>query len=76
MSEFSRRELKVRMRSLGTCIGRYGPCRLLLVCFEGLGSDSHRVFSRFVRGSREISSVSSLYRESTDSLIGEVIWPS
>ena len=39
------------------------------MCFEGLGSDSHRVFSRFVRGSREISSVSSLYRESTDSLI-------
>ena len=38
--------------------------RLLLVCFEGLGSDSHRVFSRFVRGSREISSASSLYRES------------
>ena len=39
------------------------------MCFEGLGSDSRRVFSRFVRGSREISSVSSLYRESTDSLI-------
>ena len=35
--------------------------RLLLVCFEGLGNDSHRVFSRFVRGSREISPVSSLY---------------
>ena len=41
----------------------------MLACFEGLGSDSHRVFSRFVRGSREISPVSSLYRESTDSLI-------
>ena len=39
------------------------------MCFEGLGSNSRRVFSRFVRGSREISSVSSLYRESTDSLI-------
>ena len=25
MSEVSRGELKVRMRSLGTCIGRYGP---------------------------------------------------
>ena len=43
--------------------------RLLLVCFEGLGTDFHRVFSRFVRGSPEISPVSSLYRESTDSLI-------
>ena len=43
--------------------------RLLLVCFEGLGSDSHRIFSRFVRGSREISPASSLYRESTGSLI-------
>ena len=49
---------------------------LLLVCFEGLESDSHWVFSPFVRGSREISpdtvertTVSSLYRESTDSLI-------
>ena len=40
---------------------------LLLVCFEGLGSGSHRVFSRFVRGSREISPASSLYRESIDS---------
>ena len=39
------------------------------MCFEGLGSDSRRVFSRFVRGSREISFASSLYRESTDSLI-------
>ena len=29
--------------------------RLLLGCFEGLGSDSHR---RFVRGSREISPAS------------------
>ena len=25
MSEFSRGQLKVRMRSLGTCVGRYGP---------------------------------------------------
>ena len=25
MSEFSRGRLKVRMRSWGTCIGRYGP---------------------------------------------------
>ena len=32
-------------------------------------SDSNRVFSRFVCGSREISPVPSLYRESTDSLI-------
>ena len=45
-----------------------GP-QTIASAFEGLGSDSHRVFSRFVRGSREISSVSSLYRESTDSLI-------
>ena len=56
MSEFSRGRLKVCMRSLGTYIGRYGR-RLLLVCFEGRGSDSHR---RFVRGSREISPASSL----------------
>ena len=42
------------------------------MCFEGLGSDSHRAFSRFVRGSREISPVSSLYRESTDSLISRI----
>ena len=39
------------------------------MCFEGLGSKSHGVFSGFVRGSREISPVPSLYRESTDSLI-------
>ena len=48
---------------------------LLLVGFEGLGSDSHRLFSRFVRGSRQISPVSSLYyRESTDSLIMSRMW--
>ena len=38
--------------------------------FEALGSDSRRVFNRSVRGSREISLAPSLYRESTDSLIG------
>ena len=32
-------------------------------------SHSRRVLRRFVSGSREISLVSSLYRESTDSLI-------
>ena len=63
---FSRGRLKVRMMFLGTCIGRYGPVDYSSV-FGGIGSHSHRVFGRFVRGSREISPAPSLYRESTDS---------
>ena len=39
------------------------------MCFEGLARLSRRVWRRFVRGSREISLVSSLHRASTDALI-------
>ena len=42
---------------------------LLLVCFEGLARLSHRVWRRFVRGSREVSLVSSLHGASTNALI-------
>ena len=42
---------------------------LLLVCFEGIARLSRRVWTRFVRGSREISLVPSLHRASTDALI-------
>ena len=66
--EIKKKKKKKIKNTLGTCVGRYGP----VVCFEGLGSHSHRVFvvfSRFVRESREISPVPSLYRESNDSQI-------
>ena len=39
------------------------------MCFEGIVRLSHRVWRRFVRGSREISLVPSLHRASTDALI-------
>ena len=41
------------------------------MCFEGLARLSRRVWRHFVRGSREISLVSSLHRASTDALIEE-----
>ena len=40
------------------------------MCFEGIARLSRRVWRRFVRGSREISLVSSLHRASTDALTG------
>ena len=60
-------ELKVLMKSWGTCIARHRP--VLLVCFEGMASHSHRVLWRFVRGSRESSPVPSIYRVYPDALI-------
>ena len=45
------------------------------MCSEGLARLSRRVWKRFVRGSREISLVSSLHRASTDALIGHFLLP-
>ena len=72
MSDFSHGELKVYTYEVfGNMYRLIWARRLLLVCFEGLGSHSHRVFSRFVRGSREISLMPSLHRASTDALINQ-----
>ena len=43
--------------------------KVVAVCFQGLARRSRRVRRRFVRGSREISLVSSVLRASTDALI-------
>ena len=53
------------MNLLGACIAR----QQLLESFKGLARLSRRGWSRFLRGSREISSVPSLHRASTDALI-------
>ena len=57
----------VRMNLLGACIARDGPDSL--GSFKGLARLSRRGLSRFLRRSREISSVPSLHRASTDTLI-------
>ena len=43
--------------------------KVVAVCFQGLARRSHGVRRYFVRGSREISLMSSLHRVSTDALI-------
>ena len=56
----SRGELMVRMNLLGTCITRDGPdSNYLGVLYKGLARLSRRGLSRFLRGSREISSAPS-----------------
>ena len=59
-------------RQVGTCWAyvqlEMSP-KVVAVCFQGLARLSGRVIRRFVRGSREISLVSSLLRASTDALM-------
>ena len=68
LAVLSRGELTVRMNLLGTCIARDGPDSSYLGV-KGLARLSRRGCSRFLRGSREISSAPSLHRASTDALI-------
>ena len=54
---------------LGIWIARYWPVSNLQLGFEALTKHSRRVWWCFVRGSREILPVPSLYRASTDAAI-------
>ena len=65
MSGFSRGKLEAGRIELGLCTARYESKS----CFEGIAMFSRRVWRCFVRGSCEISLVSSLHRASTDALI-------
>ena len=60
------------MNLLGVCIAIEMNQKVLLVYFEGLARLFLQVMSRFVRGSHEISPVSSLHKASTNTLIHKV----
>ena len=69
MSEFLRGRLKVRMRSLGTCIGSYGPvdyCKAKGVILTEL---LVVLYADHVRFHPRHPYMGSLYRASTDALI-------
>ena len=69
VSGFSRAKLEAGRNVLGLCVQLNMSPKVVAVCFQGLARRSRRVRRRFVRGSREISLVSSLLRASTDALI-------